>query len=82
MAKKASQKEIEKEVKEVATQQTNPFPQSDFYTLEYIEKTWDLKVRYLRERIKDGSLAGKKVGVSYYVLHSDLLKFVESCNKE
>ena len=78
MAKKVSIKET----KEVLTERTNPFPQTDFYTLEYIEKTWDLKVRFLREKIKDGSLLGKKVGVSYYVLHSDLLQFIENCKRE
>lgn len=72
MAKKA----VVKEVKESKPKPLNFFQQKDFYTLEYIEETWDLNVRFLRERIKDGSLVGKKVGVAYYVLHSDLLDYI------
>lgn len=78
MAKKVSIQENKITVLETS----NLYPQKDFYTLEYIEKTWDLKVRFLREKIKDGSLIGKKVGVSYYVLHSDLLIFIENSKRE
>jgi hypothetical protein len=55
-------------------------PQTDFYTLEHIENVWDIGIRFLREKIKDGTLPAKTVGKKYMVLHSDLLEFVKSRN--
>lgn len=55
-------------------------PQIDFYTLEHIEKVWNIGIRYLREKVKDGSLPAKVVGKKYMVLHSDLLEFVKTRN--
>lgn len=72
MAKKA--KEIE--VKEVIDNQTQQLRQVDFYTLDYIEKVWNISIRYLREQIKNGSLNAYKVGKSYVVTHSDLIEYV------
>jgi excisionase family DNA binding protein len=72
MAKKA--KEIE--VKEVIDSPMPQLPQVDFYTLDYIEKVWNISVRYLREQIKNGSLSAYKVGKSYVVTHTDLIEYV------
>ena len=55
-------------------------PQIDFYTLEHIEKVWNIGIRFLREKIKDGSLPAKTVGKKYFVLHSDLIDFIKSRN--
>ncbi len=55
-------------------------PQTDFYTLEHIDKVWDIKVRYLREQIKNGKLVAKVVGKKYFVLHSDLFDFIKTRN--
>jgi hypothetical protein len=71
-----AKKEKEKEVKEVVNEEVQGFPQTDFYTLEYIEKTWNISIRYLREQIKNGSLKAYKVGKSYFVIHSDLIEYV------
>ena len=73
-----------KKVKEVSTDKENEVSkeskqsgvQVDFYTLEYIDKTWNISTRYLREAIKNGSLKAYKVGKPYIVTHSDLIEYV------
>ena len=50
----------------------------DFYTLVDVATKTSFTERYLRERITDGTLKAYKTGRKWFVLHSDLLKFVMS----
>ena len=51
--------------------------QTDFYTLEYIEKVWGISLRFLRDNIKSGSLKAKSIGRRYFIMKTDLISFME-----
>lgn len=51
--------------------------QTDFYTLDYIEKVWGISLRFLRDNINNGSLKAKSIGRRYFIMRTDLIAFME-----
>jgi len=71
------EKEIKK-TKEIKTFESEPLiiQQTDFYTLKYIERVWDISIPYLREQIKNANLKAYKVGKAYFVTHIELIEYI------
>ena len=51
---------------------------NDFYTLEKAALKLEVTERYIRDQIANGELKAFKRGKRFYILHSDLVKFIES----
>ena len=51
---------------------------NDFYTLEKVAEKLEVTERYVRDQIANGELKAFKRGKRFYVLHTDLIKFIEN----
>ena len=51
---------------------------NDFYTLEKVAEKLEVTERYVRDQIANGELKAFKRGKRFYILHSDLIKFIET----
>ena len=51
---------------------------NDFYTLEKAALKLEVTERYVRDQIGSGELKAFKRGKRFYILHTDLIKFIES----
>jgi Helix-turn-helix domain len=50
----------------------------DFYTLEVVAEKLGVTVRYLSDKIGDGSLKASKIGKRLYVLHSSVVDLIKA----
>lgn len=50
---------------------------NDFYTLEDAAEKLKVTERYIRDQIASGELIAHKRGKRFYILHSDLVSFIE-----
>lgn len=53
----------------------------EFYTIELASEKLGMSERALREKISSGEIKGYKKGKRYYLLHSDILKYITNDDK-
>ena len=54
--------------------------ENEIYTLEKVAEKLDVSERYIRDQISNGDLKAFKRGRRFYILHTDLVNFVQSGN--
>jgi len=54
--------------------------ENEIYTLEKVAEKLDVSERYIRDQISNSELKAFKRGRRFYILHSDLVGFIQSGN--